>query len=330
MRKIAIVLLTLFAFTFLNPAEAHAVYRPENKISINEFEVDSCGTQEVTISGNAEFKIDLYGRKIKVFDGSDKLFEKNVDWYTTSTSYSFTEEFEPGTYTINAGTYMGKYLERRAKATRVLEIPECPDVCSNIEGNQTEVPEGMYETEGACYDRTPVCTDEVANNTEEVDETTYSDNDVCTYDDAPYCYEGETILVPDNEEAPEGAEEGACIIDEIDDEETPESTSSYKAPENTFHPDTRCHGETPPAPTWSIHEDGILTWSAEGGQQVELQFGFLPNVMPFNILLTNDGHQETGIGTDIGWWGGYWKLRTINNGCKEGPWTPVLSGHGTW
>lgn len=114
-------------------------------------------------------------------------------------------------------------------------VPPVIDVCTNLPEVQTTLPDGYYfSSEGICSLKVFGCLDEVANNYNQ--EATHSD-DSCTYDENPYCLEGETILVPDNEDVPEGAEEGACVIDDSEEPEQPKEepkqetkTESFSAP----------------------------------------------------------------------------------------------------
>jgi hypothetical protein len=108
-----------------------------------------------------------------------------------------------------------------------------------------------------------------------------------------------------------------------------EDTGTYVAPKNVFHKDTRCHAVKPEVPTWSRYIPNMLTWSAVGGDKVEVKFGFSETELPYSIVLTNDGHEVVGLGTDTGWWAGYWRIRTLN-GCSAGDWSPVLHGTGSW
>jgi len=122
---------------------------------------------------------------------------------------------------------------------------------------------------------------------------------------------------------------GECEIPEPEVvEEDEESTPSVPV-ENTFHRDTRCLNRKPSDVTWSLYENDLLTWSAVGGDKVEVRFGYSQNNLPYSFVTTNDGHEAVGLGTDAGFWSGYWQMRTIN-GCRTGDWSEVLSGHGTW
>ena len=56
------------------------------------------------------------------------------------------------------------------------------DLCNNIEDVQETIPENYYEDKGACYAKTPVCTDRTATNYDsKVDKKEYADNTVCIY-----------------------------------------------------------------------------------------------------------------------------------------------------
>ncbi len=107
-----------------------------------------------------------------------------------------------------------------------------------------------------------------------------------------------------------------------------ESTPSVPV-ENTFHRDTRCLDSKPANVTWTRHVDNELLWSAMGGNKVEVRFGYTPEALMFSLVTSNDGHELTGVGTDVGWWPGFWQMRTLN-GCRNGNWSPVMSGAGSW
>lgn len=61
------------------------------------------------------------------------------------------------------------------------------DQCSNIEGNQATIPDGDYQSDGECFAKTPVCTDPVATNyfDGELGNTQISDKSVCEYKQTP-------------------------------------------------------------------------------------------------------------------------------------------------
>ena len=145
--------------------------------------------------------------------------------------------------------------------------------------------------------------DEEVCTTEDIttchDETT----EVCTTEDVTTCEDvTERVCVP--------TEETACHI------ETQDRVSTHK----TFTKDTRCHATKPALVTWASYDSATstLNWSAEGGDRVELRFGWVD--YPFKVILSNDGHEQVGVGTDIGYWTNHYKMRTIND-CKTGDWT---------
>lgn len=88
----------------------------------------------------------------------------------------------------------------------------------------------------------------------------------------------------------------------------------------TFTEDTRCHATKPATVTWASYDPitSTLNWSAIGGNKVELNFGWLD--YQYKVMLTNDGHEKVGLGTEIGYWTNHFKMRTIND-CKVGNWT---------
>lgn len=88
------------------------------------------------------------------------------------------------------------------------------DVCANIDGIQASVPEGDYASDGNCYPKTGVCNDESANNYQNLTSRTYANNNLCTYDTQTYCSDGENIQVPVNQDPPEDATLGECVVDE--------------------------------------------------------------------------------------------------------------------
>jgi len=138
-------------------------------------------------------------------------------------------------------------------------------------------------------------------NTEDVETCEDVTEEVCTTEDVTTC---------------EDVTEEVCIEEDGTETTTVNDCRIW----NTFTKDLRCHGSTPPAVTWSTVEGNQLLWSAVGGDKVELRFGWTKGLYPFHVLLTNDGHETVGEGTDIGHFGTFWEMRTIN-GCKEGVWT---------
>lgn len=66
--------------------------------------------------------------------------------------------------------------------------PDPLDLCSNIEDAQSELPEGYYAEDGACYPKTPVCNDDSAKNYGGEDgkfdgDKEVANNELCEYDD---------------------------------------------------------------------------------------------------------------------------------------------------
>ncbi len=85
------------------------------------------------------------------------------------------------------------------------------DQCLNTEVFDETVPEGQYRDQnGNCFDKTPICNDRRATNYQGLTETTYADDNLCTYDSRSYCRNGQTVIIPDNEKPQEGDVEGAC------------------------------------------------------------------------------------------------------------------------
>lgn len=160
---------------------------------------------------------------------------------------------------------------------------DCPavDQCKNIDEVQADVPDGYYQEDGNCY-KNPV---DVCENLGGVQ----SEIPQGYYKDGESCYPNSSI---------------------------PTDTENTV----TFNKDRRCHGLTPPAVTWAVEKDGELTWSAVGGDKVELRFGWVKGFYPFHVVLTNDGHEKVGLGTSIGYWFNWFEMRTLN-GCKKGEWT---------
>jgi len=120
-----------------------------------------------------------------------------------------------------------------------------------------------------------------------------------------------------------------------EDKPEPEPEPKDEPKENTFHKDTRCLDTTPDAPQWFVGEDGsaannwhpLLTWSAMGGDEVEIKFSEDPNDLRWRFVTENDGHEIIGYMENTGLLGMidyYYSMRVIN-GCKEGPWSPVIS-----
>jgi hypothetical protein len=137
------------------------------------------------------------------------------------------------------------------------------DACPNIEGNQASVPEGMdLDEEGNCVTPPP--------------------------GESPYCLNGETIWVSDEEDPPEGATLGSCrieptpdndVCDNIDGVQTsvPEglhldgggincvSFSNPGTPENPSGPQGQVLGATTMAGAGSFAEDAYLAIMLLGG-----------------------------------------------------------------
>jgi|GEM_PF-3131783 len=107
-------------------------------------------------------------------------------------------------------------------------------------------------------------------------------------------------------------------------ESSESSQSERHVKSNTFKKDTRCLGITPPAVARSTFNPltNILSWIAYSGDTVEIKFGWGNTELPFTVKVPNTGHIQTGVGTVMGWFGGFWKMRTIN-GCKIGPWSQI-------
>ncbi len=136
----------------------------------------------------------------------------------------------------------------------------------------------------------------------------------------------------------EGDEESTCNSDEdcqpVIEEEEQESTPSSKPKTHKNSEDKRCHATTPPQATWIDIKDGsitnnwhpLLTWSAIGGDKVEVKFSENPNDLRWRFITLNDGHDVLGYKENTGTLGMVWyyyQMRTINE-CKTGPWSPVL------
>lgn len=99
------------------------------------------------------------------------------------------------THTINANGYVevrmvfGAESDERFDWTRFNVLPPV-DVCSNIEGNQAEVPTDYYATEGDCYAKTPVCNNDSYKNYGGEDgefnpETEVANNELCANEPTP-------------------------------------------------------------------------------------------------------------------------------------------------
>lgn len=143
----------------------------------------------------------------------------------------------------------------------------------------------------------------------------------------------EAQAIPDNQEPEEGFAWETGMDRYCEFEEVEESTPSEKP--KTFSKDTRCHDTTPPAITWINVDDGSAnnnwfpqaTWSAEGGDTIEVCFSETQGDPRWCFKMENDGHQELGhVAPDntglLGMVQYYANWRTIN-GCKAGAWTAV-------
>jgi len=90
--------------------------------------------------------------------------------------------------------------------------------------------------------------------------------------------------------------------------------------------DENCLDAEPPVPSWSSFNAATqtLSWSAMGGDKVRIKFSGDPGDLKYYFTTENDGHEQVGAGTTAGWFGGYWKIRTVN-GCKYGDWSDLQS-----
>lgn len=135
-------------------------------------------------------------------------------------------------------------------------------------------PEGYYLEGAICYPKTPVCTDDSANNYDDtVGDTEVSDNSVCTYSTHRWCtsiedglYKAEAI--PNNEENPIGKAwvtgmDASCIMDACPNIEGHQSDTTLCPPVET----QQCNiisdttniiedGTTPATETW-VHPNWI-------------------------------------------------------------------------
>jgi hypothetical protein len=211
-----------------------------------------------------------------------------------------------------AGLFTGRvYAEELVceEGMKLSDITEevCEDVLTGEECVEIEHPAECtrYWPWGSCRTWEPAWTEEVCTPVYE---------EVC--EDVVI---GQECVIDEEYVAPEEPEEPVVV----------EDTGTYVAPKNVFHRDTRCLDAKPIVPTWSRFIPNMLTWSAVGGNKVEVRFGFSQTELPYSVVFTNDGHEAVGLGTVTGWWGGYWKMRTIN-GCRVSDWTPVLSNTGSW
>lgn len=104
--------------------------------------------------------------------------------------------------------------------------------------------------------------------------------------------------------------------------------------ENKFSEDTRCHDPKPPAITWLNITDGSpandwhpqATWSAEGGDTIEVKFSDDPDDLKWQFTMENDGHESLGFEHNTGLLGMVdycYQFRTVN-GCKNGDWTDTV------
>ncbi|HSD98560.1 MAG TPA: hypothetical protein VLB73_02565 [Patescibacteria group bacterium] len=83
---------------------------------------------------------------------------------------------------INYGGTDGIFNPATEVANHDLCVYSQKDVCANIDGVQSTVPDGDYQSEGNCLPKTHVCTDpEATNYDSNVDATEVADSSVCTY-----------------------------------------------------------------------------------------------------------------------------------------------------
>ena len=141
-------------------------------------------------------------------------------------------------------------------------------------------------------------------------EPTYKD---CPVVDVLGCIDPEA----ENYNSEANVSDNSCTYKQDDPKDEPKNEPSKP---NTFHEDKRCLLAKPPLVTWSSYDSSTetLNWSAEGGDKVELRFGW-EKPYQFKVILENDGHEKVGVGTAIGYFFNNFEMRTLN-GCKKGDW----------
>jgi hypothetical protein len=93
-------------------------------------------------------------------------------------------------FEYDGGSYPGKNYTAEGEAILAnncnIPVDEEEDVCTNIPGTQSDVPENYYSIEDECFPKTGVCSDREALNGEGVDEETeYADDELCQYEGDP-------------------------------------------------------------------------------------------------------------------------------------------------
>lgn len=108
---------------FLVAVPVHAISPP--LVSINEIEINTCGTQDVNIAGIAK-RSRKRDRVLKVFVNDDKILKKRIrnNRPHEYKKWSKTVELEPGEYTVTAERrdMNGKILQQ---VTEEFEIKKC-------------------------------------------------------------------------------------------------------------------------------------------------------------------------------------------------------------
>ena len=119
---------------------------------------------------------------------------------------------------------------------------------------------------------------------------------------------------------------------EVEEEPTPDP-EPREEPKNTFKEDTRCNDAKPKDITWLDIADGSnlndwhpeATWSAEGGDTIEVRFSDDRDNLKWRFEMSNDGHESLGFMDNTGMLGMvdyYYQFRTVN-GCSKGNWTEL-------
>lgn len=148
-----------------------------------------CGTGVRTFSGTADYHGDTSTRLKVTFDppGSNNTTTE-VDNQSELTSWSFDKSVTVGSvYTIEAKVWDNSNGNGSPKDTDSWTFTQAAcsaeDQCPNIAGVQETVPTDYYRSDGECFAKTHVCTDETATNYDENfnSEREISDVEVCEY-----------------------------------------------------------------------------------------------------------------------------------------------------
>lgn len=181
----------------------------QDSVSINVPTISVCGEQQVAITGSAVYE--NHFRILKVYLDGNQILNSTIEpnaWnagnYVVGT----------GSHTIEAKIYSSITLGLLTSDSDSFGIDECQpepvDVCPNIDGVQTTLPDGKVLVEGQCVDPTPEPVD-VCPNDEGIQTETPCASDTPQEPETPVCSENEhldeNVCVPNENEQPSESQE---------------------------------------------------------------------------------------------------------------------------